>query len=532
MECDVLVIGSGASGSALSWYLSENTNLKIICVEQGSWTSPNEYPSNFIDWEKRKRGEFSFDPKNRSDFRNFTYHDDDSPIKLSFFSGVGGSTVLFSGHYPRFHPSDFKVKTLDGVASDWPISYQDLEKYYNLNDLNIGVAGLEGDPAYPRIQNLLPPVPIGKMGVKIGNAFNKLGWHWWPSYSAINTSKRFQGSPCVNLGPCNTGCAQGAKSSSDIRYWPKSISNGVELITKTRATRINIDDKDKITSVSVVDSLGKAEQIHAKIYVLACNALWTPHLLLNSTSSRFPAGLANRSGLVGKNLMLHPLAYLEGIVDEEIDSSVGPQGCCIISQEFFETNKSNEFLRGFTMQVLRSPGPLETMERAISRSNASFGATFHNDFERIFNKTISLSMIIEDLPDEDNQVFLSDKLDSFGSYVPQIHYKLGENTKRIASHALKSGVRLMKEVGATDIIKYAPISNAGWHLMGTARMGDNPASSVTNKFGQCHDVSNLFVADSSLFPTSSSVNPASTIQALALFIANHIALNFESLTTK
>ena len=168
-DCDVLVIGSGAAGSALSWRLSHYSNLQVICIEQGDFPNPNDYPTNFIDWEVKKESYFSTDPKARYNLGEFVVDDSNSPIKMSYYSGVGGSTVLYSGHFPRLHPSDFKVKSLDGIADDWPISYEDLEPYYQLNDKNIGVAGLVGDPAYPEISDLLPPIPLGTMGEIVAN---------------------------------------------------------------------------------------------------------------------------------------------------------------------------------------------------------------------------------------------------------------------------------------------------------------------------------------------------------------------------
>jgi choline dehydrogenase-like flavoprotein len=529
-DCDVLVIGSGAAGSALSWRLSHNSNLKIICVEQGDFPNPNDYPTNYIDWEVKKESFFSTDPKARHNLGEFVVDDSNSPIKMSYYSGVGGSTVLYSGHFPRLHPSDFRVKSLDGIADDWPISYKDLEPYYQLNDKNIGVAGLVGDPAYPEISELLPPIPLGTMGEIVATAFNNLGWHWWPSYSAINTVDSKFGSKCINLGPCNSGCTQGAKSSSDQRYWPKNLQKGVRLITNTRVMKLEMNHKDFVVGAICKNREGETSTIRSKIFVVAGNGIWTPHLLLNSACERFPQGLANRSGLLGRNLMIHPLAYVEGRYSSDIESSTGPQGCCILSQEFYETDLLRGYFRGFTMQVLRSPGPLESMKRSLSRRQASFGSSFHDDFIRTFNRTIGISMISEDLPEFNNSVSLSSNLDSFGSKVPSVRYSIGENTKKILTHSTKIGTKLLSESGATDILRFAPVSHAGWHLLGTARMGMNSGDSVTNAYGQTHDIPNLFIADGSLFVTSGSVNPASTIQALSIYIADQIIYKFAKIS--
>ena len=133
---------------------------------------------------------YSFDPNIRKNLADYPIDDSNSPISIANFNGYGGSTILYSAHFPRFHPSDFRVKTLDNIADDWPLSYSDLNPYFDENEKKMGVAGLVGDTAYPEYSSLLPPVPLGDMGKKLAKAFNEMNWHWWPSYAAINTDKR------------------------------------------------------------------------------------------------------------------------------------------------------------------------------------------------------------------------------------------------------------------------------------------------------------------------------------------------------
>ena len=182
---DVLIIGAGASGAAVAWSLAE-TRMKIVCLEQGDWMSPADYPSNGRDWETRAYGDFSISPNRRKRPADYPINEDDSPISVANFNAVGGSTILYAGHFPRFHPSDFHVRTLDGVADDWPVDYATLEPYYAENDRMMGVSGLAGDPAYPPKEMPLPPLPLGKLGHTLARGFNKLGWHWWP-YRSFNT---------------------------------------------------------------------------------------------------------------------------------------------------------------------------------------------------------------------------------------------------------------------------------------------------------------------------------------------------------
>jgi choline dehydrogenase-like flavoprotein len=165
-------------------------------------------------------------------------NDDNSPIKVLNFNAVGGSTILYAAHYPRLHPSDFRVRSLDGVADDWPVDYATLEPFFTENDRMMGVSGLAGDPAYPSKQPPMPPLALGKSGTRFAHALNMLGWHWWPSDTTVATTEYDGRAPCINLGHCMYGCAQGAKASTDITYWPHAIRAGVELRTRCRVREI------------------------------------------------------------------------------------------------------------------------------------------------------------------------------------------------------------------------------------------------------------------------------------------------------
>ena len=183
---DVLIVGAGAAGAAVAWSLAQ-TRMHILCLEQGGWMRPDEYPSTRRDWEQPAVREYSPNPNIRARPEDYPINDVDSPIAIVNFNGVGGSTVLYAAHFPRLHPSDFRTRTLDGVGEDWPIDYPTLEPFFALNDRMMGVAGLAGDPAYPRHEPPLPPVPMGSVGSTMARAFNALGWHWWPSDTAIAT---------------------------------------------------------------------------------------------------------------------------------------------------------------------------------------------------------------------------------------------------------------------------------------------------------------------------------------------------------
>jgi choline dehydrogenase-like flavoprotein len=456
--------------------------------------------------------------------------DAESPIAISIFSAVGGSPFLSAGHFPRMKPSDFRVRRHDGVADDWPLDYATLEPYWAENDRLMGVAGLAGDPAYPPKEPTLPPVPLGKLGETVARGFDELGWHWWPSDSAIATRPYGDRAPCINLGPCVSGCAQGAKASTDLTYWPAAIRNGVRLETRCRVREITVRPDGLADGVIYYDADGIERRQRAEIVVLACNGVGTPRLLLNSRSRQFPDGLANRNGLVGRNLMFHPYGMVMGLFDEPLDGYQGPTGCGLMSHEFYETDRARGFVRGFSFELLRGFGPVTTALWGLTSGRVSWGPDHHRGFGEVIDRMAGLIAICEDLPEEHNRVVLDpDLTDGHGIPAPKIEYRLSDNSRRILDFGVERGKQALMAAGARSTFVEAPLRIAGWHLMGTARMGRDPARSVVDEGGRAHDVRNLFVIDGSVFVTAGAVNPTCTIQGLALYIADRIKKNLGNL---
>ena len=528
-KVDVLIVGGGASAAAAAWSLAD-TRMRILCLEQGDWPEPARFPTTGRDWEVRQHGEWNTSPHQRRATADYPINDDDSPIKIINFNGVGGGTVLFGAHFPRFHPSDFRVRSLDGVADDWPVDYATLEPFYAENDRMMGVSGLAGDPAYPPKEPQMPPLPLGRSGMALARGFNAMDWHWWPSDSAIAT-RDYEGRPaCINLGLCTAGCAQGAKGSVDVTYWPAAIRAGVELRTRCRVSHVTCDDDGMATGVVYFDADGVEQFQPAEIVIMACNGVGTPRILLNSVSNRFPSGLANSSDMVGRNLMFHPCAYIVGVFDEEQDGFRGPHNW-FASQQFYETDMSRGFVRGYTLEGNRGSGPVRTAVDGVTAGIIPLGEGHHEAFHRLFNRTTSLLVIGEDLPEAHNRVTLDPLLkDANGIPAPKISYTLSENSWRMLEHGRDRAVEALRAAGAVDVHAMVPIAPSGWHLMGTARMGADPARSVVNQWGRSHDVKNLFIIDGSIFVTSAGVNPTPTIQALALYIADAIKQRLASAT--
>src|SRR5262247_3547150 len=527
---DVLVVGAGAAGAAFTWSVSRE-GLQVLCLEQGDWVDPASYATTRADWEAARQVEWHPDPNVRRLAADYPVQASESPITPLMYNAVGGSTIHWSAHFPRFKPSDFRVKTLDGVADDWPLTYEELQPFFEMNDRMMGVAGLVGDPAYPpKSPRQAPPIPLGKLGDKIVQGFDKLGWHWWPSDSAILTRSYEGRRACNNCGPCDLGCPIGAKASTDVTYWPKALARGAVLETGARVREITVTRGGLADGVLYHDGSGELRAQKARIVVVACNGVGTPRLLLNSRSSLFPDGLANGTGLVGRNLMFHPYASVRGIFPERLEGYKGPIGCSIISQEFYETDPSRGFFRGYSFQVARGLSPVANALGGLGAQLIPWGADHRRVFDARWDRSISVAVIGDDLPEERNRVVLDpDLVDSDGIPAPRINYTLSDNSKRLLDHGIARATDVLRAAGAGEILVTPLLKSAGWHLMGTARMGTDPRRSVVDGFGKSHEVKNLYLIDGSVMVTGGAVNPTSTIQAVALRIADHVKQNARNL---
>ncbi|HEY6575432.1 MAG TPA: GMC family oxidoreductase, partial [Mycobacterium sp.] len=515
---DVVIIGAGPSGATYAKYLS-SWGFHVVCLEQGRWYSNTEYLGAKDEYEMSLYGKWSKDANLRQAWEDYPTELSESDMIPVMYNAVGGGTIHFGGHWARMLPSDFRVRTLDGVADDWPISYDDLTPFYDETDIEWAAAGLDGDPAYPpgAAPFPQPAFPIHAVGRKVAEGMNKLGWSWWPGVNSIARKPVGDLVPCVRYGTCEAGCPNGSKASADVVQWPAALKNGATLVTGARVSEILTDERGLASGVVFLDRNGTERRLRAEQVILAANGIGTPRLLLMSQSKLHPNGLANSSDMVGRNLMLHPHSMVVGVFEEEFNTWLGPVGQNVQSYEFYETDKSRGHVRGAKWTSLCIGGPM-AMGTMIPRGPVgAHGEDLLRDIKRMMGHAIMMVVVSEDLPNPENRVLLDPRLkDPSGLPAPKVIYKIDQNSKDLLAFHRARQREVLEAAGAYEIHEHELLNDEPGHLLGTARMGDDPETSVVNSFGQAHDVPNLRIADGSVFVTSAGVNPTSTIVALAL----------------
>ena len=523
-HADVLVVGAGASGGVVTGALAE-AGFDVVCLEQGHWPDRTDFPALRPTYELEARGGWGGNPTLRGRPEDYPVNETDSDIATLMYNGVGGSMVLYAADWPRLLPSDFRTRTLDAVGDDWPLTYHDLQPFYERTDRAFGVSGLAGDTSLPPGGEFpLPPLPIGDGALRLARAHDRLKWHWWPAPNAV-LSRPYQGrNACAHYGSCMQGCPEGAKASTDVTHWPNAIKAGARLLTGARVARVLTDNQGLAIGAEYVDPEGKWHIVKADVVIMAANSVGTARILLNSASPRFPNGLANSSGLVGRRLMVHPFANVTGYFDEPVDAG-GHVGAKIVSYEFYETDPDRDFVRGAKWSLAPTGGPLNAALPSRA-GNSVWGKGHHAHVRTHLGHSLSWCIFGEDLPDEDNRVEIDDSLtDSSGIPAPKVTYRVGENSRRLLDFNIERAERSFAEAGAHRTAVESLMRFSGWHLLGTARMGEDPATSVVDGWGRAHDVPNLYIADGSVFVTSGAVNPTSTIVSLALRSVEHLIEN-------
>lgn len=523
---DVLVIGSGAGGGVLAFRLAQK-GVNVMVLEKGDWCERNEA----VEDEFAQHHLEMYRPSGETDPTVVRSKGEvvaeNSRIGQAFYL-VGGGTVRYSATSWRYRPQDFsKLTTYGPVAgttlSDWPLTYEELEPYYTEVEKEIGVSGKAGaDPTEPPRSKdvLMPPLKEDRFQRRIVNAAKKLGWRPFPIPTAIHSQRNeyTDGRDCMQCGWCSGyPCLFQAKSSVDVVIFPRAQkTNHFTLKTNAYVTLILTHKNGKVRGVEYIDLMtGKNQVIECKALVLATSAIQTARLLLHSGTK----GLANSSGLIGRNLMFHIEAKASALFPESYNQGLYKK---VGIHDFYFPKKEDGFINHRSIQSGSKATPI-----AFALGAKGFGKNYVETMRDRFLRTHELQCMAEDLPQFENRVGLSsEKKDPWGVPVPEISHVYHESDKKAVASTLEKIRLLLEAAGGTEVQLPKVHDNITgrytWHLMGTTRMGKDPAVSVLNRDCQSHDISNLFVADGSGFPTSGGINPTLTIQALALRAADRL----------
>ncbi len=520
-HADVLIIGAGPAGGVAAKRLAED-GVKVVALEQGHWQDPAAYRGPEWDWELAASKTWASHPNLRARPTDYPVDLTQSDMQIINFNGVGGGTILYNAVWIRLLEETFRERSLHGVADDWPITYQDLLPFYERTDRQFGVSGLGGNPAFPPgAEPPLPPLPFGEGSMKVARALHQKGWHWWPDTNSILSAPYEGRHQCVRRSACSTGCSEGAKSSADVTPWKKAVALGVRLVTGARVLRITLDAAGLANGAEWMDETGVVHFQSADVVLCAANGIGTPRLLLNSACPAFPDGLANRSGLVGRRLMLHPLAIAGGLFREDLESWQGHFGSTVQSLQFGMHDAARGFALGAKWSLhTMGAGPVGEAMNVLAEYGP--GGDFQQHFAERFGHGMFWTVMCEDLPEESNRVVLSDTLtDSSGMPAPKLLYRYNEDSRRNLDFSIERAAENLREAGAWKVSVLNP-AGGNAHFMGTARMGDDPKTSVVDRWNMSHDIPNLGILDASVFVTSGPGNPTSTLSALSLRASEHL----------
>ena len=531
-EVDFVIVGSGAAGGVLAKELSSN-GFRVVVLEQGPYLTEADFTHNEV--EVFNRHLLTNNPAIQpTTFRKTPQDKAQKQFSVLYGRCVGGSSVHFTANFWRFHEIDFiehsKVGDIPGAAlADWPITYADLEPYYTKVEWEIGVSGLAGASPFdpPRSKPYpMPPLPVKGCGVVFERAARKLGYHPFPAPMAILSQPRAGRSACVNCGFClGFGCEVGAKSSSLSSVIPVAEATGrCEIRPNCYVHQIAMDKNGRATGAVYFDTKRNIHLQKAKAVILCANGAETPRLLLLSSSSQFPNGLANSSGFVGKHLMPNSNALAFGVFDEPLNDYKG-FAVSRVFHDFYEFDaKKLGFYGGGGLDARFDFTPVAFAMNGLPPDTPRWGKEFKKALHHNFTRTLEIFCHGTSLAVESNGFSLDPEVkDAWGLPALRMTFKDHPNDLKMMAWMQDRAMELLDAAGAKTKW-HAPIQEQQFavHLLGTCRMGNDPKTSVINSDHRTHDVRNLFLCDGSSLVTSGRGQPTMTIQALAFRAADRI----------
>lgn len=552
---DVIVVGVGGLGGILAKELS-SAGLKVVGFERGPAPQKEDYaPRDSIrflvrpeklDWvrhepttTRRRTGE-----KATLQYRT-------SPLNV-----LGGALLHWTGQSSRYMPDDFKLYTHE-IASgnaeraradlsgydiiDWPIGYADLEPYYEKFEWEFGVSGQAGTNPFagPRKRGFpLPPLRHSARMKLFAEACQKLGYHPYDTAAGIASAPYKPAAPfddriperpaCVYCGHCNFyGCHVHAKSASLYITIPVALGTGnFELKTNAKVFRLNIESGDRLSGVSYFDPAGTVHEQKARVVILSAFVFEHARLLLISKTGkgRFARGVANSSGYVGRNIMAHGDVRAMGVFDDYIiNGFIGPGSAAIRIDDFNGNNFDHAglgFIRGGTIGTSGEGTPVTRFD-VLPPGVPTWGKEFKEFYTRYYTRTMDLNMQPETLPHSANRVDLDARQrDRWGLPLPRVTFEFHQNEQRLQKFMAGVGEKIMRATGASRVWSEEKGRPNRW--AGGTRMGADPRTSVVNDQCQAHDIDNLFIVGSSVFPTMAGYPPTATVAALSYRLADFI----------
>lgn len=503
----VVIIGTGAGGGVLANELAQK-GVKVVALEAGGRYLPEDYIND--EWESF--GQLAWlDPRTTSG--DWRVAKDFSGLPAWIVKAVGGTTIHWAGASLRFQPHEWKALSTYGRVDganllDWPIDADEMAPWYEKAETKLGVTRTGDRPGLPGNNNY-------KVLEKGAKALGYKEVH--TGRMAINSIDYDNRMSCQQTGFCFQGCKWGAKWSAAYTEIPSGEATGnLEVRDRCHVARIEHNEAGKVTGVVYFDANGVEQRQKARIVCVAGNTIESPRLLLNSASAMFPDGLANSSGQVGRNYMRHVTGSVYAVFDKPVRMWRGTTMAGIIQDEA-RHDPARGFVGGFELETLSLGLPF----MAAFLDPGAWGREFTTALDGYENMA-GMWIVGEDMPQETNRVTLNgDVKDQFGLPAPNVNFSDHPNDVAMRNYAYKQGQAIYDAVGATRTFPTPPYPST--HNLGTNRMSDNPRDGVVNRWGQTHDIANLFVSDGSQFTTGAAENPTLTIVALAIRQADHIA---------
>ena len=509
-ESIVVIVGSGAGGGTLGNELAQK-GIKVVILEAGA---RHEY-DDFINDEWASFTQLAWRDA-RTASGSWRVARDFPHLPAWIVKAVGGSTTHWAGASLRFQEHEFKTATTYGGLAganllDWPLTLRELEPYYARAEEKMGVTRTGGRPGLPGNNNFkIMKAGADKLGYKECNT----------GHMAINSRPRDNRNACQQTGFCFQGCKWGAKWSTLYTEIPKGEATGrLEVRPECHVAQIEHDATGRVTGVVYFDKDGKIQRQKARIVCVAGNSIESPRLLLNSASSKFPDGLANSSGQVGRNYMRHVTGSVYGLFEKPVHMYRGTTMAGIIRDEA-RHDPSRGFAGGYEFETISLGLPF----MAAFLDPGAWGREFTTALDS-YSNLAGMWIVGEDMPQETNRITLSQTKDQYGLAVADVHVDDHANDIAMRNHGYSQGRKLYEAVGATRIFPTPPYPST--HNLGTNRMSEKPRDGVVNKWGQAHDIKNLFVSDGSQFTTGGAENPTLTIVTLAIRQAEFIAAQMQ-----